>query len=41
MRYFVALLACLAFVGMLLPPKASMQQQQSPRSYDGFIIRAY
>ena len=41
MRYFVALLTCVAFIALLLPIKASMQQQQSPRSYDEFIIRAY
>lgn len=41
MRYFVALLSCVAFIALLLPIKASMQQPQSPRSYDEFIIRAY
>lgn len=41
MRYFVALLSCVALVAVLLPIKASMQQPQSPRSYDEFIIRAY
>jgi hypothetical protein len=41
MRYFVALLSCVALVALLLPIKASMQQPQSPRSYDEFIIRAY
>jgi Domain of unknown function (DUF4214) len=41
MRYFVVLLTCLSLVALLLPMKASMQQPQSPRSYDEFIIRAY
>jgi hypothetical protein len=41
MRYFVAFLACLSIIALLLPIKASMQQQQTPRSYDEFIIRAY
>jgi len=41
MRYFVALLSCVALVAVLLPTKASMQQAQTPRSYDEFIIRAY
>jgi hypothetical protein len=41
MRYFVVLLTCLSLTALLLPMKASMQQQQFPRSYDEFIIRAY
>jgi hypothetical protein len=41
MRYFAAFLTCLAIIAVLLPIKASMQQPQSPRSYDEFIIRAY
>jgi hypothetical protein len=41
MRYFVAFLTCLAVIAVLLPTKASMQQPQSPRSYDEFIVRAY
>jgi hypothetical protein len=41
MRYFVVSLTCLSFIALLLPIRASMQQPQSPRSYDEFIIRAY
>jgi hypothetical protein len=41
LRYTVALLTCLTISAMLLPSKASMQQPQTPRSYDDFIIRAY
>ncbi|HEX8177997.1 MAG TPA: DUF4214 domain-containing protein [Pyrinomonadaceae bacterium] len=41
LRYFMAVLSCLAISAVLLPRKASMQQPQSPRSYDQFIIRAY
>jgi Domain of unknown function (DUF4214) len=41
MRYFVAFLTCLSIIAILLPIKASMQQPQSPRSYDEFITRAY
>ena len=41
LRYLVAVLTCFALCAMLLPSKASMQQPQSPRSYDDFIIRAY
>ena len=41
LRYTVALLTCLAISAVLLPRTARMQQPQSPRSYDEFIIRAY
>ena len=41
LRYTVALLTCFAVSAVLLPRTARMQQPQSPRSYDDFIIRAY
>jgi len=40
-RRAAALLACLAVCALLLPGTARMQEPQSPRSYDEFIIRAY
>lgn len=40
-RRVAAFLACLAVCALLLPGTARMQQPQSPRSYDEFIIRAY
>ena len=41
LRYTVALLTCFAVSAVLMPRTARMQQPQSPRSYDDFIIRAY
>src|SRR5919112_976189 len=40
-RRVAAVLACLAVCALLVPGSARMQEPQSPRSYDEFIIRAY
>jgi hypothetical protein len=41
LRRLAALLSCIALLAVALPPTASMQQPQGPRSIEEFVERAY